>query len=118
MKVEPTIIEKNTVKDAFRVRFEKGLRPATIQEVYKFVKDGVVPRKWYDTGTLWYKGEFRQFMAEDMFDIDTLYEDGASLLFFGSDGYFGNLSDLDYYSSSRVLGVRDESDFRAWGELE
>lgn len=65
------IFEATTVRQAFQDCFAAGFRPATIQEVWKLKKAKKILSRWYDAGTLWVDGDFRQATVTD--DLEKIY---------------------------------------------
>lgn len=105
------IIEGETEKEALLKVFEKGLRPATIEEVWKLREEGKIPdHQWYDSGTLWAPGIFRQVTREDAERIDEVYREGGRVLFLYC-GNIGLVGDLSLYCLGRFVGVYPEDEY-------
>lgn len=116
-KLEFEIIESFSVVRCIKTLVKKKLRPATIQEVWKLSKERKIPKKFYDTGTLWYKGDFSQVTLEQLKNIEQIYADVGRLLFLDNDYMgFGGVSDLNY--SGRFVGIRDRREIKQKGVIQ
>ena len=100
------LIEKKTLREAIKEMVEKGIRPLTIEEIWKLKKEGNIKHQWYDSGTLWYQGKFKQITFKQMKDIENIYADGGRLLCLGSGGGDGLGGNGNFDLNARILGVK------------
>lgn len=80
------IFEARTLRQAIKVCLDAGYFPANSKLTYDLKKANKIPVQWYDTGTLYFKGEFRDVTLEELKNIEEIYAEGGHLVWVGSVG--------------------------------
>lgn len=97
---------KGTVLSAIKDCLADGRRPLTIKEVYDLRKSGKIENVWYDTGTIYFKGEIRNVTIEELKNIEETYKKGGRLLYLGLNDYDGFVGNYYLGDGGRFVGVK------------
>ena len=97
------IFEDGTIKEVLNRMLKEGYIPCNLETTHKYRKDNNL-KKWFDTGTLFIKGEFRDATLSELKNIKRTYDKGGRLVYLYdyNDGFDGNGNIND---DGRFLGV-------------
>jgi hypothetical protein len=109
LKKNIKIFEAMTLLQAINACLEQGYFPANTKMIYDLKRAKKIPVQWYDSGTLCFKGEFRDVTLEELKNIEKIYAKGGRLVWVGSVGgnHSNALGSNDIHSNSgRLVGVK------------
>ena len=98
------IFEGGTIKEILNRMLKEGYIPCNSETTHKYRKDNNI-KKWFDTRTLFIKGEFRDATLSELKNIEKTYDKGGRLvcLYNNYNGVNGNNV---IYNIGRFLGVK------------
>jgi hypothetical protein len=109
LKKNIKIFEATTLRQAIKDCLDAGYFPANSKMIYDLKRAKKIPVQWYDSGTLCFKGEFRDVTLEELKNIEKIYVNDGRLVWVGSVGDLDSDDlGLNYISLNygRLVGVR------------
>ena len=98
------IFEDGTIKEVLNRMLKEGYIPCNLETTYKYRRDNNIKR-WFDTGTLFIKGKFRDATISELKNIKRTYDKGGRLVYLYdyNDGFDG----VNYINKyGRFVGVK------------
>lgn len=99
---------KEELKRALRWCKKNDGHIATLKEIYDLREKKKIPNGWYETATVYYKGNVRKAKPSELEDIENFYKKGGRLLYLGN-GNSGLCGDLNLNDVGRFVGVASET---------
>ena len=110
MKIQ--IYENGTVRETLKRCLEDckklGGEVASLTQINQLIREGKIPKKFYDTRTTNFEYELRDLSMEELENIESFYEKGGRLLFLvNTDVGLSGVNDLGIIGRFVRVGVRD-----------
>lgn len=109
MEKKIRVFDGGSVRVVLKKLLKAGYRPATLEETWKLREEKKIPFKWYDTGTMFFRGKIRKATMSELDGIDYFYDRGGRLVFLGDLDNLGLDGDNSLLNLGRFVGVATES---------
>ena len=103
--MEFKIFEGATMQEAYDKLLTTGFMPASLRVIWQLRKEGKIPMRWYDTGTVYIDGVIRKGKMSEFKNLKSFYDKGGRVVCLDL-GYSGVLGNGDIYYNSRPVGIQ------------
>jgi len=105
-KKDVKIFQGVNVKIVLARMLKQGFLPLSLTQVTKLRKQGIIPKQWYDTRTILYRGKRRNATIKELQNIQKFYERGGCLVFAGNFDHGNYLFGSNLSFNGRFVGVK------------